>query len=200
MTDTATELGRRARRKIETRRALRAAALRLVSERGPDAVCVEDIAGEADVSVRTFFNYFSTKEEALFGWDPEALESVTEAVVGRPADEPPFKALRAVLRGFFDEVEAPSWADQRALRHQLLHRHPSLLPRFLASHHQLDEALLRGLVTRLGEESIYARLVVTTTSGAMRLTLSHWEATGRKQPVAELLDEAFDTIERGLRK
>ena len=200
MTDTAIELGRRERKKLETRRALRDAALRLVAERGPDDVSVEDIAEEADVSVRTFFNYFSSKEDALFGWDPEALEAITEAVVSRPANESPFKALRAVLRGFFDEVEAPSWADQRALRHQLLHRHPSLLPRFLATHHQMDEALLRGLVTRLGEESLYARLVVTTTSGAMRLTLSHWEATGRKQPVTDLLDEAFDTIERGLKK
>jgi AcrR family transcriptional regulator len=198
VTDTATELGRRERKKLETRRALRDAALRLVAERGPDDVSVEDIAEEADVSVRTFFNYFSSKEEALFGWDQEALDAITDAVVARPANEPPVKALRAVFLGFFDGVEA--WADHRAQRHELLRKHPSLLPRFLASHHQMDEALLRGLVVRLGEESFYARLVVATASNAMRLTLSHWEETGRKVPVTELLDDTFDTIERGLKK
>ena len=160
MTDPVTELGRRERKKLETRRALRDAALRLFVDRGPDAVSVEDIAEEADVSVRTFFNYFSSKEEALFGWDPEALEGITASVVARPVNETPFTAIRNVIRGYFDGVEA--WADQRALRHQLLRQHPSLLPKFLASHHQMDEALLRGLVVRMGEDSRYARLVVTT--------------------------------------
>jgi AcrR family transcriptional regulator len=196
--DTVVELGRRERKKLETRRGLREAALHLVAERGPDQVSVEDIAEAADVSVRTFFNYFSSKEEALFGWDEEALEAITASVVARPANEPPFKALRAVIRGYFDGVEA--WADQRALRHQLVRQHPSLLPRFLATHHQMDEALLRGLVTRLGEDSLFARLVVTTSSNAMRLTLTHWEAEGRKVPVTDLLDQAFDALERGLKK
>jgi len=203
MADTATvppsvELGRRERKKLETRRALREAALRLVAERGPDQVSVEDMAEAADVSVRTFFNYFSSKEEALFGWDDDALAGITAAVVDRPANEAPFKALRAVIRGFFDGVE--EWADGRALRHQLVRQYPTLLPRFLATHHQMDEALLRGLVMRLGEDSLFARLVVTTASNAMRLTLSQWEASGRKGSVLDLLDESFDTLERGLKK
>jgi AcrR family transcriptional regulator len=198
VTDTATELGRRERKKLETRRALREAALRLFVERGPDDVSVEDIAEDADVSVRTFFNYFSSKEEALFGWDPEALDGITEAVVARPANETPFRAIRNVIRGFFDGVEA--WADQRALRHQLLRQHPSLLPRFLASHHQMDEALLRGLVVRMGEDSLYARLVVTTTVNAMRLTLTYWEEHGRTASVTDLLDETFEALERGLKR
>src|SRR5687768_8989636 len=72
------EVGRRERKKLETRRALAHAALHLAAEKGPDQVTIEEIADAADVSVRTFFNYFSSKEEAITNsWDPESLAGFT---------------------------------------------------------------------------------------------------------------------------
>jgi AcrR family transcriptional regulator len=200
-TERPTELGRRERKKLETFRALRSAALRLAAERGPDQVSVEEIADAADVSVRTFFNYFSSKEEAIIGWDPDWLDNIAARVVERPAREEPFAALRAVIRDMVDGVE--EWADQRAIRHRLVRENPSLQPGFLAAHHQLEQALVRGLAERLGEDaggSLYSHLVVVTCVNAMRLTLSRWEAEGRKVPPMELLDEAFDSLARGLKR
>ncbi|MFC7642252.1 TetR/AcrR family transcriptional regulator [Streptosporangium lutulentum] len=64
-TGTAAAAGRRERKKLATRAAVREAALRLALRDGVENVTVEQIASEADIAVRTFFNYFSSKEEAV---------------------------------------------------------------------------------------------------------------------------------------
>jgi len=193
-------LGRRERKKRETRRALSSAALHLATERGPDQVTIEDIAEAADVSVRTFFNYFSSKEEAIIGVDPEGQATFAARLLERPPDEPPFVAVRNVFCATFtgDDME---WADERVARQELVRRHPSLLPRHLAAHHDLELHLRRALEERMGVEpdsSLYPSLLVTTAVNAMRLSLSAWEASGRKRPIPVFLDQAFDALARGL--
>lgn len=64
MTDTAAR-GLREQKRIATKRALQHALLQLALERGFDNVTVEEVAQAAQVSPRTFFNYFASKEEAL---------------------------------------------------------------------------------------------------------------------------------------
>jgi AcrR family transcriptional regulator len=200
VTDTAVvELGRRERKKLETRRALAQEALRLALEHGPDNVTIEDIAEAADVSVRTFFNYFSSKEEAITNWDPEGRARIADMLLARPDDEPPFVAIRNVVRELIAGAE--EWADQRAMRIQLVREHPSLLPRHLHAHHELERALLRAMAERLDvdvDASVYPALVVSSAVHAMRLSMTWWEAHGRKQDLVALVDEAFDALERGL--
>jgi AcrR family transcriptional regulator len=87
----------RERKKLATRRQLRRVVLELVAERGLANVTVEDIAEAADVSPRTFFNYFPSKEAALFGGDPSRADELRDRVATAMPGESALSALRVVL-------------------------------------------------------------------------------------------------------
>src|SRR5260221_8539935 len=88
----------RERKKRPTRRSLRRVALDLVAERGFAYVTVEDIAEAADVSPRTFFNYFPSKEAALVGGnDPDRAAKLRDRIANGAPGEPALSALRAVM-------------------------------------------------------------------------------------------------------
>src|SRR5690625_2890339 len=73
----------RARRRIQTRTEIHQAAVELVLQRGFTEVTVEDIAQASGVSPRTFFNYFPTKQEAIFPGPPELdTENIEQFVAG----------------------------------------------------------------------------------------------------------------------
>jgi AcrR family transcriptional regulator len=195
------DLGRRERKKLETRRALASAALRLATEKGPDQVTIEQIADAADVSVRTFFNYFSSKEEAIVGRDAESRASMVQRLLDRPAEETPFEAVTGVIRAWFDGAD--SWVDERVARQRLVRAHPSLLPRHLAALYDLERGLVEGLIKRMGVEpaaSLYPALLVTGCVNAMRVSLFLWEETDRTASLDDLLEEAFAHLGDGLDK
>jgi AcrR family transcriptional regulator len=91
--------GLRERKKAQTRTAISLAVMRLAADRGLDDMTADDIAAAANVSVRTFHNYFGSKEEALAaGWRTEFQRHV-DALRDRPADEPILVSLEHVFAG-----------------------------------------------------------------------------------------------------
>ena len=198
MPPTAT-LGRRERKKLETHRALSTAARELALAKGLDGVTVEEIADAADVSVRTFFNYFSCKEEALVGIDPGVLEELEEALRERPEGEPPLEALRAVLVSGVGGVEGA--VRRWSLRTELVGRHPALLPRHLAALAQIEAALVRALAVRLGTDPVtdpFPAIAVAAAMGAVRAAVASWEDAGRPGSLDDAVDAAFSTLAAGL--
>jgi AcrR family transcriptional regulator len=89
--------GLRERKKLATRAALGRAAWRLISERGYDKVRVEDIAEAAGVSVRTFSNYFASKDQALLSIGEDRSQRVVAALSARPPGEDLWEALAAAI-------------------------------------------------------------------------------------------------------
>lgn len=88
---------RRELNKARTREALLEALRDQLLERGPAAISVEDVAEAADVSRRTFFNYFSSVEAALSEAISVPIDGMATALAGRPPGEPPLVSIRRVL-------------------------------------------------------------------------------------------------------
>ena len=104
-----TEPGLRARKKQETRAALRRAALDLALRDGYDTVTVDAIAEAAHVSPRTFRNYFSIKEDAVLSLLPDVERHHADTFPDRPADEPVLDSLEAAA---IDLVESGPELDE----------------------------------------------------------------------------------------
>ncbi|MDX6264984.1 MAG: hypothetical protein QOH84_6672 [Kribbellaceae bacterium] len=86
----------RERKKAAARQAMSDAATRLFEQRGFEHVTLSEIAAAADVSVKTIFNYFGSKEDLFFDAEPQALENLLTALRDR-ADESPTRAVRRLL-------------------------------------------------------------------------------------------------------
>ncbi len=120
----------RDRMKRETSRAIARSAQDLVASKGLAGVTVEHIANDAGVSVRTFFNYYSCKEEAVVGIPEEVIAGIAEQLRDRPPGESPAAALRAVVRS---QVENEVVSERWRLRSELVAAETSLLPHYLAA-------------------------------------------------------------------
>lgn len=159
--------GLRERKKAETRSALGRAALSLSLERGVEAVTADDIAAAANVSPRTFRNYFSGKEEALVAGFRAILDGYVEELMARPADEPILTALERVL--------API-AAAAAARREETQAHLDLLssPGLARYRGLLVEEAVRAFIdavaSRTGTDprtDVYPRLVTTAAISAV---------------------------------
>ncbi|MGY1602249.1 TetR/AcrR family transcriptional regulator [Geodermatophilus sp. SYSU D00815] len=165
--------GLRERKKAATRQALHEAALRLTAEHGPEAVTVEAIADAAGVSRRTFSNYFSGKEEALFHGDAERLRRLLELVRAQPADELPWTALtRAAVRLTAEADPDPAWL---ALRRRV-RRSPGLVPHQVAAYTAIEDELAAEVSGRLTgpDAALRGRVLAATFLTTVRVATAHW--------------------------
>ncbi|MET8833867.1 TetR family transcriptional regulator [Micromonospora sp. NPDC004540] len=190
--------GLRDRKKRRTRTALATAALRLVAENGLDQVTVEEISAAADVSSRTFFNYFPSKDDALIG-DQAALNA---RVVARLAEAPPEVPALAAIRAALAEVIEEFQEDRELwlLRMDVVMRNPALLPRLVAAGVEAERSMTEVVAARVGvpADHGFPALLTTVTGAAFRTAALRWAATAGARPLADLVDEAFDTLAAGL--
>lgn len=178
---------RRERKKAETRRAIADAALRLFALRGFDAVTVTEVAEAADVSAKTVFNHFATKELLFFEHEPLLTGDLAEIARDRPPGEPLLTALiRTVRRQPGDDLETFSqiYRDSPALRaygREL----------FTAQERTLAEAL-----TRDSDDTRTPGAVLGRGGGAAGMPILAAAAVGPLRQVWEsILLEAADGVE-----
>ncbi|MGK5555116.1 TetR family transcriptional regulator [Actinomadura kijaniata] len=191
--------GLRERKKARTRRALAAAALRLFAERGYEETTIADIAEAAEVSPRTFFAYFPSKEDVVFAEVDDRLAEVGELLADRPPGEPPLRTVRravvAVLEalvaetGEYGPVQVKLILDRPALRARALER--------ITEVQQEIETWLRELCPGIGDVDAVAASGIAV--GGMQAVVVHCRRHGYGADEARAaLDRALTVVEEGL--
>jgi AcrR family transcriptional regulator len=199
--DDRTRPGLRERRKALTAAELEAAAFRLFGERGFDAVTVDDIAAEADVSRRTFFRYFASKEDVLLADHFVQLARLREAIDTRPPDEPIITALRNALLSMSTDFEDRK--EMIILRGRLMRDTPSLQARSLVHQKLWEEAMQEMVAERLGVDpakDLRPGVVSAATLAAMRVAFTNWLTAGCDGDLIALTAEALDLLDGGLQQ
>jgi AcrR family transcriptional regulator len=188
--------GLRERKKAATRRALGLAAMRLAVERGLDNVLVEDIAAEAQVSTRTFNNYFGSKYEAICALAMDRGRRIGEALRARPAGEPLREAImNAVLEQYATAEQAPDrdWIGGVRLAFQS----PALQGEHLRTQYAVQQALAAAIADRVGADAqadMFPAVMAGASAAAMHVAMGRWLGADPPLPLAPLIRDAFSQL------
>ncbi|MDD1386392.1 MULTISPECIES: TetR/AcrR family transcriptional regulator [Curtobacterium] len=142
------EPGLRERKRRATRRAIQQAALRIAIEDGLGAVTVDEISRRADVSPRTFFNYFPSKEQAILGDDPQLPDdqALQTFVAGGPNGELLADIGTLLVHSTRELIEERGLIEERQ---QVLRANPELFSRRMASMKEFQAELQDAVARRL---------------------------------------------------
>jgi AcrR family transcriptional regulator len=200
MTDTAAiadpPVGRRERKKRQTRDDLVRAAVRLFAERGFDETTTEDIAQVADVSQRTFFRHFPSKEAVLYGDDPAGELALRDAIVSHPADEPAVVAVAASLRALTASYAGDP--DRAFLQAKLAAAYPSVSAYSRAVvQRRLERVIIAALAERMGVDPVAdprPEVIAGAAVSALRVALRQWVAADGTTDLLGLAATALTSI------
>ena len=189
-------MGRRQRRRESTRQALVSAALELFCKNGYDATTVEQITDAADVSPRTFFHHFRSKEEVLFGGHQQRREELIGALRVELDRQPVWPATRDAMLTVVDAFEAdPAFFRARAT---LYSREPSLRAALLRINDELVAAVSDVLAEHLAradvDDELLPRLIANLANGALRAAIDAWVAGGGRSDLQALAVASLDAI------
>jgi AcrR family transcriptional regulator len=193
-------LGLRERKKVDTRRALSDAALELAFERGLENVTRDEIAARADVSLRTFNNYFGNKYEAVAYRQVQRMQRSLEVFRSRPVDEPLWTAIaEAVL----EPLEAEGATGTVPNRKQLAEvRKVVLAPEMRIT---MSKQLFADWVVAIAERTetdperdMYPRLVAGVMRAVGEAAMDAYSVADPPRPVTEFLRQGFADVIAGL--
>jgi AcrR family transcriptional regulator len=177
--DSVPGMPRRERKKQQTRDALIHAALTLCAAHGYDRTAVREITDAVDVSERTFFRYFASKEDLVLSLSRERTAALLGALATRPPDEEPLTALRQAFRQSLDftpEAEAEYLAVLK-----LIDATPTLIAASLRDADEHSEEIVTALALREGVDpatDLRPRILAATFGVLVFKAIHDWRDAG----------------------
>jgi AcrR family transcriptional regulator len=194
-------LSLRERKKLRTRQALVDTALRRFAEHGFDATTLDDLCDEVEVSKRTFFRYFTSKEDVALApthdlWEAFLAELRTrEPVAGATL----LQMLRDTLLAALAAMPADGWTERVEQSRRLAAVTPSMNAHGLQFCDRTTRAAITVLRERFGylEHDLRVRLVVDLAVAAYHCALDEWAfrpGPASRDELAACLREAFAAL------
>jgi AcrR family transcriptional regulator len=174
-------------------------ALRLFAARGFEAVTVDEIAASADISKRTFFRYFATKDEILLGDRRKVEDCLADALQNAPTDRTGIEVMRETLIALSRECEAD--AEGTALRQILFKEsHTAMAAAHEQQrlfHHRLAPLMARRMATD-STKDFRPALIINVLVSATYVAQWHALVLGGDEPPHRLVAKAIDHAIAGL--
>jgi len=191
--------GLRARKQQQTRDAIHRAAVTLACEVGMESATVAEISARANISPRTFFNYYPRKEDAIVGFH-EGLPSDEELDDLREGDDDELidDIVRVMLALFTTSDD-----ELLAQRRSLIAENPNLIQRQWVRLHGVelrtaqavaDRMRASGAFSDLPDIDLAALVLVVTCSSMLRLSIRKSVETGEPARIEPLVDELLHTL------
>ncbi|MEH6781808.1 MAG: TetR/AcrR family transcriptional regulator [Rhodoglobus sp.] len=178
-------LGLRDRKRIETRLRIETAAVEIVTAEGLDGATIDMISERAEISPRTFFNYFESKEDAILGI--QEIGEVQRAIASGVASAETDDLVSAIVSTMF-QIFGPraKQTHLKAQRMALVKEHPRLLSRQIDQFSQLTstmsaavtEFILQREATLPRDPEHVAEIAVATCVASIRIAIKEWIADG----------------------
>lgn len=190
------KVGLRERTRDAVRAQIAEQSLILFDEIGFDETTIDDIAEAVGISSRSFFRYFPAKEDVIVG-DPLPLGiRVRDSLAAQPAEVPLWAALRAAFIPLEVITNGAPATGLRVMR--VMMSTPSLRARNLEKHIAWGSLLVPVVVDRLPANDpraeLQAQVIVNSAFACLDVAFAHWTASEAEEPLASLLDVAFDTL------
>jgi AcrR family transcriptional regulator len=178
-------------------REIQGEALRLFESQGYVQTTIDQIAEASDISPRTFFRYFPTKEDVVL-WD-EYDAVIGELLAQRPPDEPPGETLRVVTRSAIEGLYRHDPARLLA-RNRLLFSEPALRARFLEFSREGVQQIGAAFVAARGPtpDDLILQVTAAALVDAVLWASDRWQASDGKADLLALVDEATDALVDGV--
>jgi AcrR family transcriptional regulator len=181
--------GLRERKRRQTRQRIVDEGLKLFLANGFDATTLDAIAEAADISRRTFFYYFKSKEDIVLAYQSGSIERLRDTIVGESPDRPPLDVVRNALLKLMSTYSA----EEMIPIDRLMISTESLRARKQASYVAQEQALFDALCELWPQPKRRAglRIVAMVSIGVVRLAIEAWRQDGSKRPLKEYLNEMF---------
>jgi AcrR family transcriptional regulator len=188
-------MGLREMKKERTRADIVRVATRMFATKGYDDVTVDEIAAKAEVSHRTFYRYFATKEELVLGPLQQRLDEFVSRFIQRPRSESVIASVRGAIIDLAAEYE--QGLDNDRQRARLVRATPSLQQRQHERHAEFENLMVPLIAQRLGVDpvdDIRPALIAGCAVAAIRVATSQWLLGDTTQPLMPMVEQALTML------